>query len=139
LVTSAAQLLPHLDAVGELLEGVRLHRPQGEPGLQVPRVELEELARHPLPDLDDVGRLVEALPDEFGVGDEADAGEERVRGALVECHEDSERFDRRDGAGQRSAGGQRCEEGPQLRVLGYSVHAPGFHQSPNYQSGTTGQ
>jgi hypothetical protein len=40
----ATQFLPHRDAVGECMEGIRLRRSQGQPGLQVPCVELEELA-----------------------------------------------------------------------------------------------
>lgn len=40
----ARQFLPHRDGVGEYLKGVRLCGLQGESGLQVPRVELKELA-----------------------------------------------------------------------------------------------
>jgi len=100
-------------AVGECLEGVRLCRPQGRSGLAVPRVELEELPRESLSDLDDLRSRFEATPGQFGERDEPDAGEDRVVGALIQGDEDAEPFDRRDRAGEDLQVTAATSEAPQ--------------------------
>jgi hypothetical protein len=95
-------------------ERIRLRRPQGHPGLEVPRVELEELTRHAVSDVHDFGGGFEPSPGQLGVGDEPDAGEDRVAGALVQLDEHTEPFDRRNGAGKHITALPRRQERPQL-------------------------
>lgn len=76
LADSPAQPLPHHDALGERLDGVRLRGSQRKPAFPVPWVELEEHARDALSDLNDLRNVFEGPPGELREGDEPDAGEE---------------------------------------------------------------
>ena len=80
----AMQFLSPWNAVGECLEGVRLRRSQGESGLRVPRVELEQLTGNTLSDPNDVRSGFESTPGQFGDRDEPRAGEDGVVGAVVQ-------------------------------------------------------
>ncbi len=119
----AAQSSAHRGAVGERLEGVRPHRPKGQPGLQVPCVEPEECAGDALPAMDGLGGRTDAPPGQLGDGDEPGAGEDGMAGAVVQRHEHAEPLDRGDGAGEGLPGVQRFQEGPEFRVLRGGVHA----------------
>nr|WP_316685459.1 hypothetical protein [Streptomyces sp. ST1015] len=111
----------HRVGVGEESEGVRGEGAQGQAGLGVPGVVAEELAGHGGVGGDDVRGGVEAVPGEFGVGDEADAGERGVARAVVQGDEDAVGLDGGDAAGEVLAGGEGFQEGVQFGVGGDHV------------------
>ncbi|GHI25930.1 hypothetical protein Shyd_73010 [Streptomyces hydrogenans] len=116
------EFLAHRRAVGESPQGVGLQCPQGESGLQVVGVELEELARDPLAYVNDIGGSVDVPPGQFGDDDESDTGEERMGRSVVQGHEDPEPLDRRNGARQDVAAVQGLQKRPEFRALRLPIH-----------------
>ena len=94
-----AQDLAHCGLIKEGPDGLGLQCglqcPQRQPGLVVRGVEPEELARDPLPDLDDVLSRVEAVPLQVRDRDEAHAGKHRMPRAIIQGDEHAERLNRR--------------------------------------------